>query len=132
MYSIQTLECVTSSSLLHLLRISLLIVSFLSIQSSKLDPPPFSPISGTAEHCCICIPGCACVERFVTCLRPLSPHLMQFLIRPLHPQPNGWATNPPIHEQRVPSSEGKYVRAHGSTNWDTHWAFMAPPPLALC
>ena len=27
-------------------------------------------ISGTTERCCICIPGRACVERFVTCLRP--------------------------------------------------------------
>ena len=27
----------------------------------------------TAEHCCIRIPGRACVECFVTCLRPPSP-----------------------------------------------------------
>ena len=29
-----------------------------------------SELEWTAEHCCICIPGRACVERFVTCLRP--------------------------------------------------------------
>ena len=26
--------------------------------------------NGTAEHCFICIPGRACVERFVTCVWP--------------------------------------------------------------
>ena len=31
-------------------------------------------INGTAEHCCICIPGRACVERFVDLLAaPLQP-----------------------------------------------------------
>ena len=29
-------------------------------------------LSGTAGHCCICIPGRACVGRFVTCLQPPS------------------------------------------------------------
>ena len=31
-------------------------------------------ISGTAEHCCICIPGCACVERFVDLHAATSNH----------------------------------------------------------
>ena len=27
----------------------------------------------TAKHCCICIPGRACVERSLTCVRPPPP-----------------------------------------------------------
>ena len=33
-------------------------------------PPPQEHLIGTAEHCCICIPGRACVERSLTCVRP--------------------------------------------------------------
>ena len=30
---------------------------------------------------------------------------------PLHSQSKGWATNPPIHTWRIPSTKGKHVRA---------------------
>ena len=50
---------------------------------------------------------------------------------PPRPQPNGWATNPPIHTWKIPSSKGEHVRTSGSTNQHTHSAFMAAPPPFL-
>ena len=45
-------------------------------------PPPTPPHPlkvGTAEHCSICMPGHACVERFVTCMRPPPPPVLKRL-----------------------------------------------------
>ena len=42
--------------------------------------------------------------------------------------PPGAATNPPIHEWRVPSSTGEHVRTPGSTNWHALSTFMPPSP----
>ena len=43
-------------------------------KEGRQPPPPLQGAlqgeNGTAEHCCICIPGRACVERLLTCLRP--------------------------------------------------------------
>ena len=42
------------------------------VSQPKPLPPP--PLLIAAKHCCICIPGRACVKRFVTCLWPLLIH----------------------------------------------------------
>ena len=47
-------------------------------------------------------------------------HLLQFLEPPSSPPPpNGWTTNPLLHEWRPPSSKGEHVRTPGSTNRHT-------------
>ena len=63
-----------------------------------------------------------------------AAHFSQFLFfwnpafSRLHPQPNGWATNPPIHKWRIPSSKGAHAHTPGSTNRHTCSALMPPPP----
>ena len=51
------------------------------------------------------------------------PPLTNFGTRSLHPQPNGWTTNPLTHTQRIPSSKGEHLRSPGSTSWNTLSAF---------
>ena len=56
------------------------------------------------------------------------PTSRNFRTRPLHPRPNGWTHNPPIHARRIPSSKDEHVRAPGSTNRQTPSALMPPRP----
>ena len=44
-----------------------------------------------------------------------------------HPHPNGWATNPPKPNWRIPSSKGAHECTSGSTNRHTPSACMAHP-----
>ena len=53
---------------------------YVRAQYPLLMPPPpphdwcaMSTPVRTAEHCCICIPARACVERFLNCVRPPPP-----------------------------------------------------------
>ena len=54
--------------------------------------------------------------------------------RPLHPRPNGWATNPPIREWRILSSQCEHVRIPRlcanppTTTRANHQGFVPPPP----
>ena len=64
------------------------------------------------------------------------PTSRNFFNEPIHLQPNGWTTNPPIHAWRIPSSKGEQVRAPRSTNgiltqllWHTP---LIPVPPTLC
>ena len=63
---------------------------------------------------------------------PPSPTKFNFLwlidARPLHPRPNGWTPNLPIHMGRNPSSKGKQIRTPGSSNEHRHSACMAHSP----
>ena len=61
------------------------------------------------------------------CRPPRRTLSAQFKTCPLHPQANGWAPNPPIHEWRIPSSNGEHGRTPGSTDRNTHSAFIPPP-----
>ena len=66
-----------------------------------------------------------CMVRLTTAGLPLAVSST----RPLHPQPSGWATNPPIRELRIPSSNTERVRTPGGTNRHTHSALNPPHPL---
>ena len=54
-----------------------------------------------------------------------APHALHCLNPPFHLPPNGWTTDPPIHEWRIPSSRAEHVCTPGTTNWHAQSAFMA-------
>ena len=61
----------------------------------------FIVIAGTAEHCCMCIPGRAGVERSLTCVRPSSPPPSPHLTSPPSPPlPSPPLTSPSLPEFR--------------------------------
>ena len=51
-----------------------------------------------------------------------APHLLPEPAPFIHPQPDGWATNPPLHVWRVPFSKGEHMRTPRST------CRHSPPP----
>ena len=57
------------------------------------------------------------------------PPLAVFLNPPSSPQPNGWATKPPIHKWRIPPSKGNRVRSPRSTNQHQPLRHTPPAPL---
>ena len=62
----------------------------------------------------------------------IPAYLLQVFFSPtlLPPNPtNGWATNPPIHSWRIPSSKGKHLHTPTSNNKHILSACMATPPL---
>ena len=69
-----------------------------------LKPVDGQHLKGTAEYCCICIPGCACVERFDDLLRP---HISLGIIRYMPTRGKftlfqGFSIFCPMHQNFVP------------------------------
>ena len=72
----------------------------------------YSVIVGrAAAHCCICVPGRACVERFVTCSRPHPPH-EEPPARSLHAREH---TQPLLRREPLVIQDRCLILHHGSS-----------------
>ena len=67
-----------------------------------------------------------------SCQTRFSKSKIFFLTHPTFPEPNGWATNPPVPVWRIPSSKGEQVYTPRNPTQHTRSAFMAHTPAFSC